>query len=46
MGVLKVVLPMLGVAQIVLGFLYADTGFQAVVRIHCRALLHTTVCTS
>lgn len=31
MGVLKVVLPVLGVVQVVLAFLYADTGFQAVV---------------
>eukprot|EP00752_Nemacystus_decipiens_P005498 g4977.t1 len=30
MGVLKVALPMLGMVQIVLAFLYADTGFQAV----------------
>lgn len=32
MGVLKVVLPVLGMSQIVLAFLYADAGFQAVVR--------------
>lgn len=36
MGLLKVVLPVLGMVQIVLGFLFADTGFQAVVSPHYR----------
>lgn len=32
MGLLKIVLGLLGVVEIVLAFLYADTGFQSVVR--------------
>lgn len=43
MGVLKVVLPVLGMVQIVLAFLYADTGFQAGVRYHYRCTPSTTV---
>lgn len=39
MGVLKVVLPVLGTAQIVLAFLYADPGFQKKVR-YLTAVLH------
>lgn len=38
MGVLKVVLPVLGMVQIVLAFLYADPGFQTMVSVSSSLL--------